>query len=101
MNISKTNNILQQITTQLPERSFQKENTEKSSFKDTLVGMLKDVNNDQFEAKQMVEKFLKGEVEDVHDVMIAGEKAGVSLQLTLAIRNKLVDAYTQIMRMQG
>lgn len=37
---------------------------------------------------------------DLHDVMIAAEKAGVAMQLTLQVRNKLVEAYQDVMRMQ-
>ena len=37
---------------------------------------------------------------DLHDVMIAGEKASVAMQLTLQVRNKLVEAYQDVMRMQ-
>ena len=71
------------------------------SFKETLANMLNEVNDLQVEAKQTTENFLNGEISDVHQVMIAGEKASISLQLTIAIRNKLYDAYQQIMRMSG
>jgi flagellar hook-basal body complex protein FliE len=37
---------------------------------------------------------------DLHDVMIASEKASVAMQLTLQVRNKLVEAYQDVMRMQ-
>ncbi|MOA27281.1 Flagellar hook-basal body complex protein FliE [compost metagenome] len=37
---------------------------------------------------------------DLHDVMIAAEKSSVAMQLTLQVRNKLVEAYQEIMRMQ-
>jgi flagellar hook-basal body complex protein FliE len=71
------------------------------SFKDTLKEMLNEINNDQIDAKTSVQKYLNGEVQDVHEVMIAAEKASVSLELTIEIRNKLIDAYTQVMRMNG
>lgn len=45
------------------------------------------------------EAALGGDV-DLHDVMIAAEKAGVAMQLTLQVRNKLVEAYQDVMRMQ-
>ena len=40
------------------------------------------------------------EVNDISQVVIAGEKAGVALQLTMQIRNKVVEAYQEVMRMQ-
>lgn len=46
-----------------------------------------------------VEAALGGDV-DLHDVMIAAEKASVATQLTLQVRNKLVEAYQDVMRMQ-
>ena len=72
-----------------------------TSFADTLKGVLGEVNDLQAESKQSAEKFLNGEISDVHQVMVAAEKASVGLQLTLAVRNKLFDAYREIMRMQG
>lgn len=45
------------------------------------------------------EAALGGDV-DLHDVMIASEKASVSMQLTMQVRNKLVEAYQEMMRMQ-
>lgn len=40
-----------------------------------------------------------GEIKDVHEVMIAGEKAALATELTLEIRNRVIEAYQQIMRM--
>ena len=41
-----------------------------------------------------------GQVEDISQVVVAAEKADIALQLTLAVRNKAVEAYQEIMRMQ-
>lgn len=43
---------------------------------------------------------LTGEVEDLHEVMIAMQKADLAFQLTMQVRNKVVEAYQEIMRMQ-
>ena len=45
-------------------------------------------------------KFLTGETDDLHKVMIAGEKASLAFQLTLQVSNKMVEAYQEVMRMQ-
>ncbi|RKY86908.1 flagellar hook-basal body complex protein FliE, partial [candidate division KSB1 bacterium] len=45
-------------------------------------------------------KLLTGEIKDVHDVMVAVEKANTSFELMMEIRNKMLDAYREIMRMQ-
>ncbi len=43
---------------------------------------------------------LSGEVEDLHTAVLAGEKAELTLRLTTQMRNKVVDAYNELMRMQ-
>lgn len=70
------------------------------SFSDVFNDALSGVNRQQIEAAEMTEKLAAGEVKDVHQVMIAGQKASLSLQLTVEVRNKVIDAYQEIMRMQ-
>ncbi|NOX36604.1 MAG: flagellar hook-basal body complex protein FliE [Calditrichaeota bacterium] len=70
------------------------------SFKDTLKEALQEINELQQDAGETTERFLRGEITDLHQVMIAVEKARVGLELMLEIRNKMVEAYKEIMRMQ-
>ena len=70
------------------------------TFKETLDGFIMDVNKLQHEAGRSVEKLLTGEIKDVHDVMIAVEKAGTSFELMMEIRNKMIEAYHEVLRMQ-
>ncbi len=69
-----------------------------------FVGELKKavegVNRLQVEADGAVEGLNTGEAKNLHEVMIAMEKADISLRLTVQMRNKIVDAYQEIMRMQ-
>jgi flagellar hook-basal body complex protein FliE len=58
------------------------------------------VNKLQLDADKLSKEAAVGGDVDLHDVMIAGEKASVAMQLTLQIRNKLVEAYQDVMRMQ-
>ncbi len=58
------------------------------------------VNSLQKEAESAIKGLAKGELKNVHDAMIAIEKANVSFNLMLQVRNKLVQAYEEIMRMQ-
>ena len=74
--------------------------TPEAGFKDRFTQILSDINQLQLNSGEMAEKFASGEIEDVHDVMIAAEKASVSLELTIEVRNKLVEAYREIMRTQ-
>jgi len=71
-----------------------------SSFGDTLNQAIADVNSLQSEAGKAVEKMVSGESTDLHDVMIAVEKARTSFDLLMEIRNKTIDVYREIMRMQ-
>ncbi|MGE5559965.1 MAG: flagellar hook-basal body complex protein FliE [Chloroflexota bacterium] len=71
-----------------------------SSFSQMLSSALKQVNDLQVQADDLAAKLATGEVSDAHTVMIASEKATLALQLTLQIRNKVIEAYQEIMRMQ-
>jgi flagellar hook-basal body complex protein FliE len=70
------------------------------SFGQIFKDMLSETNQLQSDAADIAQKFALGQIEDVHDVMIAAEKAGVAFELVMEIRNKLVDAYQEMMRMQ-
>ncbi|SDZ02684.1 flagellar hook-basal body complex protein FliE [Proteiniborus ethanoligenes] len=72
----------------------------KTSFNDLLKNALNEVNKLQTEADDHNKLLAIGQVDNIHDVTIASEKAKIALQMTLAIRNKVVDAYKEIMRMQ-
>ncbi len=69
-------------------------------FAETLQNALNQVNQDQLNVEQMQRKMITGEVNDISEVMIAAEKANLSLGLTVQVRNKVVEAYQEIMRMQ-
>jgi flagellar hook-basal body complex protein FliE len=71
-----------------------------ASFGDTLNQAVEDVNALQNEAGKAVERMVTGEATDLHEVMIAVEKAKTSFDLLMEIRNKAMDAYREIMRMQ-
>ena len=71
-----------------------------NSFGATLNKAISDVNALQHEAGKAVEKMVVGENVDLHDVMIAVEKAKTSFDLLMEIRNKTIEAYREIMRMQ-
>lgn len=70
-----------------------------SGFGDLLTGMIKNVEDANKQADQAVQGLLTGEASDVHSVMLAVNKADLSLRLALEVRNKLVEAYQEIMRM--
>ena len=71
-----------------------------NSFANTLSEFTSDVNSFQKESEIMTEKLIKGEPVDLHDVMIAAEKAKTSFQLLLELRNKVLDLYREVSRLQ-
>ena len=70
------------------------------SFKETVSNFVNEVNDLQIKAGESVENFATGKVENVHEVMIAMSKAEVSFKFMMETRNKLIDAYKEIIRMQ-
>lgn len=70
------------------------------TFGEVLAGALKDVNEAQLRADEVTKKFLIGEIQDIHQVTIASNQAKLMLQLAVEVRNKAVEAYQEISRMQ-
>ncbi len=69
-------------------------------FTTMMKDFINDVNNKQHIAQNKTEEFIQGGNVEVHDVMIAGEKAKTSIELLLQIRNKTLDMYKELTRMQ-
>ena len=71
-----------------------------ASFKDTVKSFLDDVNDKVSQSDQATRDLASGRTNDVTKVVSSVEEANLSMEFTLAIRNKLLDAYTEISRMQ-
>lgn len=69
-------------------------------FADTLSEFVSDVNSLQLESKEKSNAFIKGEPVDIHDVMISAEKAKTSFELLMELRNKAIELYKEVNRMQ-
>jgi flagellar hook-basal body complex protein FliE len=76
-----------------------KDQTKDINFSEQLKELLYSVNKKQTEADEQVSKVVTGESEDLHSAMIALEEASVSFQMMLEIRNKMLEAYQEINRM--
>lgn len=70
------------------------------SFAALLKEKLEEANSLQHQADALTQQYLTGKVEDVHQVMLALEQANLSLQLLVQVRNKVIEAYQEISRMQ-
>jgi flagellar hook-basal body complex protein FliE len=73
---------------------------ESKSFGGILGNYLGEVNTLQHDADSQIQKLIAGETDDLHEVTLAMDEAETSFQLMMEIRNKLVDSYREIMRMQ-
>ncbi len=70
------------------------------SFSDILKNALNGVNDAQHQANTAVEQALSGESKDVHETMVALQKADTSLKMMLEVRNKLLEAYQEVIKTQ-
>ncbi|WP_027629545.1 flagellar hook-basal body complex protein FliE [Ruminiclostridium cellobioparum] len=70
------------------------------SFGEYLNSALMKVTDLENNSDQLKEDFALGKTDNIPEVLLAGEKASVALQFTMQIRNKILDAYSEIMRMQ-
>lgn len=77
----------------------QNNNTDNQSFSDFLNSAIQNVNDLQLQSEALNNDFAMGKTDNIHQVMIASEKADIALQFTMQIRNKILDAYSEIMRM--
>ena len=71
-----------------------------ASFGDVLQNAIQEVSNLQKEAASESQKLLTGNTQDIHSAMVALQKADVSFQMMMQVRNKLVSAYQEIMKTQ-
>ena len=71
-----------------------------ADFRSVLEGAVERVEKFHTEAAQSVERFLSGEGEELHSTALAVQRAEMSFELFLQTRNKVVQAYQEIMRMQ-
>ncbi len=71
-----------------------------SSFKDTLSAMLGNVNEQMTTAQQKSTDLALGKSNDEVGTVKAVEEAALAMQFTMAVRNKIMDAYTEVERMQ-
>lgn len=82
-----------------PFKDMKEINKNDGQFENLFSDLIKTVNTNEMESKKMTEDFIQGNGVELHEVMIAGEKAKTSLELLMEIRNKTVDMYKELTRM--
>ncbi len=99
MNISPLNNSIIQKNQKLIDVN-DAVNDKGVNFQDLLVKNLEKVSDYQLNSEKMDKLLALGEVDNVHDVTIAGMKADLTINLAVEVTNKVLSAYNEIMRLQ-
>jgi flagellar hook-basal body complex protein FliE len=79
----------------------EKNSKDDSSFNDILTKSLKEVNSAQIKSINALNRLVAGKTENIHETMIQMQKASISFQMMMEVRNKLVDAYNEIIKMRS
>ncbi len=88
------------VSSALSANLTQTNKVQESDFTDLLENFIADVNGDLQAANAAKEKMMQGDVQNMIELMSTIEKADISLRLATEIRNKALEAYQEIMRMQ-
>ncbi|AEA34164.1 flagellar hook-basal body complex protein FliE [Hippea maritima] len=92
--------VLKPIDNSQIDNNPKAEKPEGDSFADILKKSLDEVNKLQNKADESIKDIASGKMENIQDAVMAIEKADVSLKLLTEIRNKAIEAYKEVMRMQ-
>ena len=68
-------------------------------FKENLIDAIKKVNDLQLEAHQAMEELATGKTNNIHETMIAVQKAEIAFKMMVQVRNKIMSAYQEVTRM--
>lgn len=96
---SKSLSIQEQTSTSTDQISGGN-NSSQQSFADTLKQAIGSVNELQTQANKSAQDLATGRTDNVQEVMVAAEKADIALKLMVQVRNKIIDAYHEVMKMQ-
>ncbi len=95
----QTSPILKSVANEASEKKITPAEAQKS-FGELLKNAINEVNRTQNTADGLKTDLALGKNVQLHDVMIASQKASITLNLAMEVRNKAVEAYQEIMRMQ-
>lgn len=97
MNINGINVELPQLSV---NKSGKKSDSTAGDFGKSIVDAVNKVNEKQVEADSAVENMLTGKSKNIHETMIAMEKADISMKLMVKVRNEALDSYKRILTMK-
>ncbi len=102
MNVAQLQRLQQAYPTDDTPRSLpqpRQEGDDKTSFSDTLKDAIESVDESQKQAEGKIEAYVAGEEENLHDVMISMNQAKLHFQMMTETRNRVLEAYQELMRM--
>ena len=82
------------------EQTQQVEQNNPNQFKNILKNALEKVSKVENEANVQQQLLINGKTEDLHQVMLAAQKATITIETAVQIQQKVIDAYNEVMRMQ-
>lgn len=95
-----TLNKIQSITPSVKTQTSSSVNNTSGAFGATLNNALEGLSQMQVTSDQAIQKLAAGENVDLHQVLIAAEQTDIAFRVALSMRDKLVEAYQEVMRMQ-
>lgn len=97
INVVNNNNLK---IPQLAEKIDAKDDKSKVKFSDILKNALEEANELKQESDKLTSDYLTGRTDNLHEVMIASQKAEISIMFVTEVRNRIMDAYQEFARMQ-
>jgi len=92
--------ISSNIPLTLPKTSGAEVSQAASNFGDILSSTINQVNQADVKGEMAIKNFNTGEVQNLHEVMIAADEADIAIRMLVQMRNKALEAYNEIMRLQ-
>lgn len=88
------------LTNYSPEKQVRTPGESQAAFAKSLNNAINQLNETQKASDAKTEALAKGEIDDLHDVMITAQKASITLTTAVEVQRKALDAYNEMMRMQ-
>ncbi|MDR1486959.1 MAG: flagellar hook-basal body complex protein FliE [Deltaproteobacteria bacterium] len=94
------NQVSSTIATQLPMAGVKGSTDARPGFADHLKATVSNTNDMQFQAKTAMEELATGRNGNIHETLLSMSKAETSFKMVMQVRNKVLNAYQEILRMQ-
>jgi len=100
INISNVGQNLKLANVNKIEKININKDDENTKFSDILKNVISEANEQKIEADKLTNDFLIGKSDNLHEVMVAAQKAEISIMFVTEVRNRIMDAYQEFSRMQ-